>query len=133
MSVHTVTPSVSLSRMNASWLYWKGLISSLSLLTCTHSFVPLKDEGAERVIPSGLCATYIPEDQEMATQTASRSQRARVSPSSRALPNFCCLPSRLTPGSHCPAPPLRSHLEEATVQGHERDGEATNSLGLGIT
>lgn len=70
MSVHTVTPSVSLSRMNESRLYWKGLMSSLSLPTYTHSFVPLKDEGAERVIPSGLCATYIPEDQEMAAQTS---------------------------------------------------------------
>lgn len=120
MSVHTLTQSTSLSRMEEKWLSWKELKSSLSLpthmLTC-----PFKRWGCWkgyfpgwncRLRHGGLLATYTPESEEVATQTSQQGQEVTcISENNKALPNFSWHPPPgLISGSHFLTPPLCSHL-----------------------
>lgn len=120
MSIHTLTQSTPLSRMDEKWLSWKGLKSSLSLPTHMLTYL-FKRWGCWkgyflgwtcRLWDGGLLDTYIPESEEVAMQTSQQGQEVTcISENNRALPNFSWhLPSRLTSGSHFLAPPLCSHL-----------------------
>lgn len=124
MSVNTLTRACP----RAEWMRggFPGKGSNLpALYLHTHSFVPLKGEGADRVIPRVdlptpgwwlVCHLLYPRGSGSGnTNQPAVPEGTGVSESNSALPNFCRLPSRVTPDPHYPDPPLHCHLEEATV------------------
>lgn len=145
MSVHTLTQSTSLSRIDERGLSWKGFKSSLSLPTHRHMLMcPFKRWGYwESCYPGwtcrlqgsagGLFAAHIPEAQEVATQASQQGRESTcVSENSRA--------PRVSPDVRLPGWPwfARSCSSSARPSvrslagGHKWDREATGSLDLGI-
>lgn len=100
MSVHTLTQSMSLNRMDEEVAFLERVqIFPLSTYTQTHTHVSLKYEATERVVSQdglaastinagGLLAAHIAEAQEAATQSGQQGRRAPwPTESCRAGPN----------------------------------------------